>query len=249
MQLLQLTLDTLAENLALDEALLDAAEQDEIEQNVLRLWEPKQYGIVLGRSSEADVEVDLAACRSDGLPILRRSSGGGTVVTGPGCLMYAVVLSLRQHPQLQAIDVAHEFVLDQLATMLTSDTKRISRAGTSDLAMCVRGDDTLYKFSGNALRVKRKHLLYHGTLLYDFQLGKVPRWLATPTRTPDYRSQRSHGDFVTNLPIDRKTLTDSLVRGWQADESMTDWPHVRVSTLVQSKYRDDPKWVIHQPEP
>ena len=28
------------------------------------------------------------------------------------------------------------------------------------------------KFSGNSLRVRRTHLLYHGTLLYDFSLGR-----------------------------------------------------------------------------
>ena len=55
MRLLDLTLPTAAENVALDEALLDAAEaaseQGSEEPEVLRLWEPTQFFVVVGRSS------------------------------------------------------------------------------------------------------------------------------------------------------------------------------------------------------
>ena len=44
MQRLDLTLDSPAENLALDEALLLAAESGEIRSEVLRIWEPRVHG-------------------------------------------------------------------------------------------------------------------------------------------------------------------------------------------------------------
>ena len=50
------------------------------------------------------------------IPILRRSSGGAAIVAGPGCLMYAVVLSYEARPELRDISRAHAFVLDRLAT-------------------------------------------------------------------------------------------------------------------------------------
>ena len=53
MKLLELTLPTPAENLALDEALLDAAEAGELPDEVLRLWEPSQPLVVVGRSIPA----------------------------------------------------------------------------------------------------------------------------------------------------------------------------------------------------
>jgi lipoate-protein ligase A len=49
MKLLDLTLPTPAENLALDEALLDAAEAGELPDEVLRLWEFPQAVVVIGR--------------------------------------------------------------------------------------------------------------------------------------------------------------------------------------------------------
>ena len=244
---LQLTLDSLAENVALDEALLDAAENDELSAGVLRLWESPSYGVVLGRSSDAAVEVDLAACRRDQVPVLRRSSGGGTIVAGPGCLMYALVLSLQEYPQLHAIDATHRFVLERIVQMLSVHVEGLSAAGTSDLAFNLIGTKLLLKFSGNAMRRKRCHTLYHGTLLYDFDLDRVSRWLATPTRVPDYRRDRHHQDFVANLPLQREVITTSLLDGWSAHEALSTWPQTRTTELVQTKYQDDPKWVLHTP--
>ncbi len=237
MRHLQLTLDTPAENLALDEALLDAAEAGEIEGGVLRLWEPTTYCVVLGRSSVAEVEVNLEVCRRDHVPVLRRSSGGGTIVAGPGCLMYALVLGFQDHPKLQAIDQAHRFVLGQLSQMLSTDDTPVAPLGTSDLAIRPTPTGPWQKFSGNAMRIKRKHVLYHGTLLYDFDLTCLSRWLATPTRTPEYRDERQHTEFVTNLGIKRKTLVETLVEGWQASEALATWPEQRTAALTKKTKR------------
>lgn len=247
MHQLQLTLNTPAENLALDEALLDAAEAGEIDGGVLRLWESPTYCVVLGRSSSAEVEVDLDACRKDGVPVLRRSSGGGTILAGPGCLMYALVLSIQDYPQLQAIDQAHQFVLGELSRMFSTAETPVEPLGISDLAIRSAKTASIKKFSGNAIRLKRKHILYHGTLLYNFDLQRLPRWLATPTRTPDYRDQRQHTEFVTNLNVERDALVKMFVEGWQADEALSVWPKQQTEKIVKAKYTEDPKWVIYSP--
>jgi len=245
MRHLHLTLDTPAENLALDEALLDATEAGELAPGVLRLWESSDYFVVLGRSSSAEGEVDLDACCRDRVPVLRRNSGGGTILAGPGCLMYAWVLGFRDFPQLQAIDQAHQFFLDKLSHLLTTDETTVRPLGTSDLTIRATASGPWQKFSGNAIRLKRKHILYHGTLLYNFDLECLPRWLATPTRTPDYRNDRQHTEFVTNLNIERDVLVRTLIQGWQADEALSAWPEQRTKKIVQAKYEEDPKWVIH----
>ena len=53
--------------------------------------------------SSEDVVID--ACRADGVPILRRTSGGGTVVVGPGALNVSVILPDSAAPGLSAVDV------------------------------------------------------------------------------------------------------------------------------------------------
>jgi lipoate-protein ligase A len=88
----------------------------------------------------------------------------------------------------------------------------IKIAGTSDLVLA---GDPPRKFSGNALRLKRTHLLYHGTLLYDFDLALVERLLKPPVRQPAYRAERTHREFLTNFPASRSAIEAAIRRGWE----------------------------------
>jgi lipoate-protein ligase A len=175
-------------------------------------------------------EVDLKVCRERDIPVVRRASGGAAIIAGPGSLMYAVVLSYENHPALRAVDEAHRFVLDTLLAALRPLVADVRRRGTSDLAL---GE---LKFSGNSLRCKRHALLYHGTLLYDFPLALVGECLKMPPRQPDYRHQRAHGEFITNLPLSASALRNALQTAWSAKDVMVDWPRDRVRELVATRY-------------
>ena len=230
MQSLNLTLPTPAENLALDEALLEEAEQAGRPRETLRLWEPAEPLVVVGRSSRIDAEVHRDFCRRRGIPILRRSSGGAAVVTGPGCLMYALVLSYARRPRLRMIDHAHRFVLGRIASALRPLVPGVTCRGTSDLALDRR------KFSGNSVRAKRDHFLYHGTLLYDFPLELVDRCLKPPPRQPEYRQGRSHAEFVTNVPLSAAQIRQALVAAWDAEATRGEWPGPQTARLAAERY-------------
>jgi lipoate---protein ligase len=238
MHLLDLTLDSPIENVALDEALLDAAEAaPDGSSEVLRIWEPRELMVVVGNSSRLSDEVNSEACAEHGIPILRRASGGAAILTGPGCLTYAVVISYRARPQLRSIDQAHRFVLDTIATAINQAAQfaslpplSVTRAGISDLILSNK------KFSGNSLRCKRNHFLYHGTLLYNFQLDAISKFLKMPARQPAYREQRSHNDFVANLPLDAATLRQSLAAAFGATEICADWPRGLTTQLIAERY-------------
>lgn len=236
MQSLDLTLLTLAENLALDEALLDEAEASGHPSECLRLWESTEVAVVVGRSSKVDVEANSSNCAADHVPILRRCSGGCAVVIGPGCFMYSVVLSYDLRPALRSIDAAHRFVLARVAQAIDASS---SLSGISDLTVSGR------KFSGNSLRCKRDHLLYHGTILYDFPLATIARYLRPPPREPEYREGRSHGEFVTNVAVDPSSLRQTLKTAFAADEVLTRWPKARVEELVRQRY-DRREWHLER---
>jgi lipoate-protein ligase A len=232
MLLLNLSLPTAAENLALDEALLDSVDEQPSAPELLRLWECPQIAAVLGRSGKVDEEVDLAACTAADTPVLRRTSGGGTVLLGPGCLMYSLRLSYERRPHLHALDQAHLEVLSTIAAALNRSLPDLQcePRGTSDLVSCNR------KFSGNSLRCKRNHLLYHGTLLYDFDLSLISRLLKSPPRQPDYRQQRTHAEFVMNLPCGADVLRQAMVEVWRANEAIEDWPRELTAELLEQRY-------------
>lgn len=231
--LLDLTLPSAAENVALDEALLWEAEESEPPRETLRLWEPAQVMAVVGRGSRTTEDLRLEACHAQGVPVLRRTSGGLSILTGPGCLMYSVVLSLELRPHLKAVDEAHQFVLGTVCRALQPLVPGIARKGTSDLTLRLR------KVSGNSLQLKRRALLYHGTLLYSFPLELIETLLAMPPRSPEYREGRSHREFVDNLPTTAQAMRKALAETWQARQSRTDWPAERVRTLVAEQYSQD----------
>lgn len=248
MRCLPITLDSPAANLALDELLL-AAPSSGAAPATLRLWEAPEPMVVVGRASRLDEEVDTESCAQLGVPVLRRVSGGATIVCGPGCLMYAVALPLADLGQpegshLEALDACHTAVLDPIAAALRHLEPSVVVAGTSDLAYQPAGAATLRKFSGNSLRVTRGRLLYHGTLLYDFDLSLVPRLLREPPRQPDYRETRSHDQFVANLPVDRQRLVDALKGAWPIAETtdrLEESDLRTVQSLVVERY-DQPAW-------
>jgi len=228
---LDLTLDSPAANLALDEALLEEIQRQDIPQEVLRVWEPRDTMVVVGRSSQVATEVRLDECARRGIPIFRRSSGGAAIVTGPGCLMYSVVLSYELRPELRSLEWAHQFVLETLADALAQLVPGVQRAGTSDLATC-----DLKKFSGNSMRCRRTHLLYHGTILYQFPLNRIGSCLGTPPRQPEYRQGRDHAGFVTNLPVGVDPLRETIRQAWGPSRVLDDWPRAATQRLVAEKY-------------
>jgi len=252
MLLLDLTLPDAAMNVALDEALLEEAESSAAPREVLRLWEPAEPLVVVGRSSRPEVETDLAACAQRGVPVIRRTSGGLAIVTGPGCLMYSLILSVEQRPHLKGIDQIHCHVLGQMVESLAAIAPGAVRCGTSDLAHDLNAPGmiasraacdvpqyrqrALRKFSGNSLRVKRRHVLYHGTLLYDFDLSLVEQLLRHPPREPGYRAGRRHGEFVANLPATREQLRAAILAAWRPVGPRTDWPEEQTRKLVAEKY-------------
>ncbi|MSR88715.1 MAG: lipoate--protein ligase family protein [Candidatus Margulisbacteria bacterium] len=223
------TLPTPAENLALDEALLNYAEANAGEES-LRFWESPTDFIVLGVGNKIAQEINSEACIKHHIPVLKRCSGGGSVVQGPGCLNYSLILSIQNRPQLADITKTTHYILGQLKEALSKHLDGIDIKGQSDL--------TLYnkKFSGNAQRRKRDYVLFHGTFLIDFDIAKISRYLASPPKQPEYRQNRPHNDFVTNLPITKNIIKQALIEQWHAKQAKTKLPSL--TTLLSSKYTD-----------
>lgn len=239
MLLIDYSLETPQANLAFDEALLESLEPNSLYQPTtvlqstlldseksdepsalesLRLWEMPSMCVIMGRGSK-EAEVDLLACAQDGVPVLKRCSGGASIVAGPGCLMYSLLLSLEHRPPLRSIDTTHAFVMQKIHEAIATMVPQIHVQGTCDLSLGNR------KFSGNAVKYKREWLLYHGTLLYQFPIATVSRYLKMPPRQPAYREARDHSDFLVNLECNPNSLRQALTVAWKADQPWASHPH------------------------
>jgi lipoate-protein ligase A len=245
MKLLDLTLPSPAENLACDETLLDIAEAGAGDE-VLRFWEPREHFVVVGYANKVATEVNVAACEARDIQILRRCSGGGTVMQGAGCLNYTLVLRITADGPLHNIGVANQFIMRQNRAALESvgrvtpgaphnSAQRIARPaiairGLTDLAIGER------KFSGNSQRRRKHHLLFHGTFLLNFDLALVSELLPMPSKQPEYREHRPHTKFLTNLNVPAEKVKAALRQAWKTEEPLKNPPLEKITSLAREKY-------------
>jgi lipoate---protein ligase len=223
-----------ADNLACDEALLEAAEEDG-QGEILRLWEPVTSFVVVGYSNSLEKEVDLERCQKEGVPVFRRCSGGGAVLQSPGCLNYALVLdSVRRG--LESISFANQWIMEQQRLALSRiHPGELQVRGHTDLVI---GD---LKFSGNSQRRKRRFLLFHGSFLLRADLSRMESFLAHPSKEPAYRQGRSHSEFLNNLGVSSASVKQALQASWQAAEPCDSPPMGRIKRMVAEKY-SKPEW-------
>ncbi len=230
MRYLDLTAPTPAENLAWDEALLDACDAGEVSE-VLRVWQSPVRFVVLGYANPLAESVHEAACRAQAVPILRRCSGGGTVLQGPGCLNFAVIVRHDGTGPCASLTGTTQHVMERHREMLSRLLgRRVDVQGRTDLVVADR------KVSGNSQRRKRRAALFHGTFLLALDAAVMEALLPLPARQPAYRRGRAHTDFLAALPVQPADLKRALRDVWAAREPLQEIAPARVAQLVRERY-------------
>ena len=201
---------TVGRNLALDDALARAAWESG--RRVLRFWWGGPPTVVMGSGEWPDQVVNEAACARLGVEVLKRSTGGGSVLQTSGVLNYALVT-----PAPAGLDLKRAFRLgtDLICAILDAFDLIGTPEGTSDVAVGGR------KISGNAQARRWKALLVHGTLLVDFDHALAEAALKHPPREPEYRRGRGHREFMVTLhelgvSADRNTIEQTAIEAARA---------------------------------
>jgi lipoate-protein ligase A len=179
---------TVALNLAVDEEAVRTA--SETGRHSLRFWWGGPPAVVIGFSEKFDRAVNVDACRMLGVDVLRRSTGGGSVLQTGGVFNYSFVKPLNGMLDPRR---AFRFGTDLIIGILNSLGLAGHTEGISDVVVGGR------KISGNAQAQRRRALIVHGTLLVDFDYDLAERVLRYPEREPDYRRGRNHRDFLVSL--------------------------------------------------
>jgi lipoate-protein ligase A len=157
----------------------------------VEVLEAGEVVVVVSRSRDPEREVRLERCRSDGVSVVQRPSGGGAVVLAPGVVvasaLHAAAGSLFPEPHFARFCAAVATALERCGVV------GVARRGVSDL--CI-GDR---KIAGTSLRLWSSRVLFQASVLVDVDVALLERYLAAPSRAPEYRAGRSHRDFVATL--------------------------------------------------
>ena len=185
-----------------DKALL--AQANTKQKNFIRFWESKDYAVVLGLSNKKEEHAFIERCQKDGVAIIKRSSGGGSVLQGPGCINYAVYLNYDDYPICKNLNSTSDFVLSTVCKALNACSRDAQIKGISDIAI---GDK---KCIGHAQRRLKHACLFHGSMLNTFDISKISTYLKYPPKYPEYRKNRAHDAFLCNLQLEPQQLMDSI---------------------------------------
>ncbi len=156
-------------------------------------WEPGDVSVVLGSSNDPELECDLAACAVDGVPVLRRYGGGGTVVLHPGCVVVSIGTWVAH---FYRNDVYFRLLNQAVIDCLAGAWPQLSSLGQRGLSDICFGEQ---KVAGTSLFRSRNYLLYQASILVAPDLALIEKYLRHPSKEPDYRRGRGHADFVTGL--------------------------------------------------
>lgn len=172
-----------------DDALLEAVAARRRPRH--RVYRPDRVQVVLGRGSRPERELNMDACREDGVTVLRRHGGGCAVVLDPGNVVVSAVLPATGF----AGNKGHFARLTDwlIAGLGEAGIGGLSQRGISDLALGER------KIGGACIYRTRELLFYSVTLLVEPRVELIEHYLAHPPREPDYRRGRPHAAFVTSL--------------------------------------------------
>jgi len=191
--LVDLTPAAPALGLAIEEVLLDSVRTEGVE--TIRFWRNLR-AVILGRSQSLSAEVDEAGALEEGIPILRRISGGGTVYHYPGNLNVSVFMSKRA--DLAEVACVFEFFGQLLCDALAFLSVDLHAENNG---LYIGG----MKVSGAAQAHRGVAMLYHTTLLV--QPSSVPMDNLLLAMRPGYRAEG-----IASRPRLTTTLSEHVSR-------------------------------------
>ena len=169
-------------NLALEELL--AAEYP---GEFLMLWR-NGPSIIVGRNQNTLAEIDADIVRARGIPVVRRTTGGGAVYHDLGNINYTIAKNGRLTGGAAFAECAQVVV-----AALRKMGAPAEFSGRNDIIVDGR------KVSGSAKRVLEERTLFHGTMLFDTDLSVLETVLRPDTEKIRSKGIKSVRSRVMNL--------------------------------------------------
>ncbi len=240
-RVIDLTVNTAAMNMALDEAISEAV-RTKASLPTIRFYKWKPSAVSIGYFQGLKDEVDVELCKKTGVDIVRRRTGGGAVYhDSNGELTYSIIAPESFFPK--GITESYQTICGWIADALGKLGIAAEFKPINDIIAAGK------KISGNAQTRRGGILLQHGTILYKldvatmFSLLKVPKEKISDKFIADVK-QRVTSVTDINPQITEQQLKDALVAAFTADKDfefgvLTENEKSTAEKLVKGRYAAD----------
>eukprot|EP00892_Ulva_mutabilis_P009970 jgi/Ulvmu1/7345/UM036_0005.1 len=169
--------------------------------------------IVLGISGKPQKLVHLPEARASGIPMIKRYTGGGTVVVDSNTVFATMIFNTADVPDVQPfpcpiMKFTGQVYSDVFHVLLNGASYKRAQGeaatcGSGGKSFSVRENDYCWgdqKIAGNAQAIVKDRWLHHTSFLWDYRRDHMAL-LQEPERRPKYRGLREHTDFL--IPLSR----------------------------------------------
>ncbi|MCU0378367.1 MAG: hypothetical protein MUC78_08915 [Bacteroidales bacterium] len=157
----------------------------------LLIWQPESTVIVLGQSNTPEKSLILPEVERDNIPVTKRPTGGEAVILTPAMAVITVAM------KFSTIFPSKEFFGEINGVII----RILSDLGVNNLGLKGISDITIghKKILGSSMHRRENRLVYHAVLNTGEDPDIFEKYLRHPSREPEYRQNRKHGEFVTSL--------------------------------------------------
>ncbi|CRX37533.1 lipoate--protein ligase family protein [Estrella lausannensis] len=211
--------------LQLEEALLRVSKE-----NICLINRGSPPAIVLGISGKPEEWINLSAWSQNPVPVLRRYSGGGTVVVDENTLFVTFIMNGTEIAVPSQIQAVHAYFETLWQKAFYPHPFRLIE---NDYVLGSR------KVGGNAQYLARDRWVHHTSFLWDFKPEHMGL-LARPPKMPSYRQERGHLDFLTTLSscfTSADELLSPLVNELSVRFSLSEGNVEELSKCLTQEYR------------
>lgn len=242
-------------NMAIDEAILTARIRNLV-SNTVRFYRWKPSAVSIGKFQDVQTEIYIENCTRNGVGIVRRITGGGTVYhDAEDEVTYSVIVSKQD---LHAEDISAVYTkiyagIAEALKILGVDAD----FNLGDARKCPNLTVNGKKISGSAQSHKKGIVLQHGTLLLDVDLKKMFTFLRVPwaktymeiVNIAKHKHTSIKNEAKKNITVNeakqaliegfQKALNIRLIKG-----ELTAYEHELAERLFKEKYSTK-EWNFH----
>jgi len=157
------------------------------------VWEPDRTIVIMGKGSDPDDELLAENILRDNVPVVKRSTGGCSVIVAPNMFVTSLVLKNN-------FDKKNNEYFDLFNSVLVNTFQKL---GVENIALDGISDITLngLKVVGSAIYRNKDLVFYHAVINIAGDINLLEEYLKVPSRQPKYRQGRAHKDFVTSFKV------------------------------------------------